>query len=238
MAPLMPWVRWPGKTTLSTFSTTVLCMVAAIVVLLATPAIAASCQAKESCSVGQDCSICAEAKSGELCTQIAFCDWHVPVSCSAASSCSWFQEASCEPKESPSSNIAALCKAGSGGLELCKNVYMCKPKAGHQLDDSARNFCESSQSEEACDGMEFCEKIQQLCEWKDDCRQCANFTTNRECVSRDFCIWDQGTIPAYPITTADIVFVVAPLVCDLYTALRLNLWIRTLSTSDRRDLLT
>ena len=51
MAPPLPWVRWRSKSTLSTFRTTVLCMVAASVVLLATPAVSAlaECQATESC---------------------------------------------------------------------------------------------------------------------------------------------------------------------------------------------
>jgi hypothetical protein len=50
------------------------CIVALCGVLLATPADAASCQAKESCALGQDCIVCEEAKSKELCTQIDFCD--------------------------------------------------------------------------------------------------------------------------------------------------------------------
>ena len=71
----------------------------------------------------------------------------------------------------------------------------------------------SCQANESCGVGQDCS----ICAEADDCRQCANFTTNLECVSRDSCIWDQGTLPAYPITAADIVFVVAPIVCGLYT---------------------
>ena len=60
-----------------------------------------------------------------------------------------------------------------------------------------------------------------FCEWKDDCRECSKLTANRDCVSRDFCVWDQGTLPKYPITSADIAFTVASLLCELYTAFRL-----------------
>ena len=160
---LMPRVRWPrkAKTAYLVFRA-VLCMVTSISVLLATPAGAASCQAKASCDMGQACSICAEAKSKEQCSQIAFCDWGT--SCSAASTCSWFQDSACVLKEAST------------------------------LED----LCSSTNSPEPCKAMDFCQ-------WKDDCRQCANFSANRDCVSRDFCEWDQGTLPAYPITTADII---------------------------------
>jgi len=198
----------------------VLCM--AVVLFLVVPSDAASCQAKESCDVGQDCGICAEAKSPEICAQVAFCVWHEDSSCSTLPSCSRFQEASCEPKE-PSSNAMSLCKTGSGGQELCKDIVVCKPKTDLQIDDSVGRLCESSQSAEACEGMEFCEKIG-ACEWFDDCRQCSNFTTHIECGSRAFCKWDQGTLPAYPITATDIGFVVAALVCELWTTRRLISW--------------
>jgi len=95
--------------------------------------------------------------------------------------------------------------------------------------------------------MELCERILP-CEWKDDCRQCANFTANRECVSRDFCEWDQGTLPTYPIKPADIVFVVGELVCELWTSLELfkhikgqgmhdnNMWRGTIVSGRRKTL--
>ena len=53
-------MQWRGKTTLSTFSTTVLCIVAASVVLLANPAMEelAPCQATESCGRKDDCWKC------------------------------------------------------------------------------------------------------------------------------------------------------------------------------------
>jgi hypothetical protein len=211
-----------GGTSLSLH--TMLCMV--VVALLVHPTGAASCQAKESCDVGQDCGICAESESPEICAQIAFCDWHENSSCFASLSCSWFQESACEPKAS-SPKTMALCKTGSGGREMCENIVMCKPKTEHQSDASVGRLCESSQSAEACDGMEFCEKIR-ACEWFDDCRQCSNFTTNRECVSRAFCEWEQGTLPAYPITATDIGFVVAALLCELWTTGRLIAWVSSL----------
>ena len=57
--------------------------------------------------------------------------------------------------------------------------------------------------------------------WKDDCRECSSLTSNRDCVSRDYCQWDQGTAPKYPITSADIAFTVGSLLCELYTVYRL-----------------
>jgi len=50
---------------------------------------------------------------------------------------------------------------------------------------------------------------------------CSSLTSNRDCVSRDYCQWDQGTVPKYPITSADIAFTVGSLLCELYTAYRL-----------------
>ena len=178
----MPWVRWSSKTktTALTFRSG-LCMVVLCAVLLATASASSnsSCQAKENCDMGQDCSICAEVKSREQCTQIAFCDWLA--SCTAASSCSWFQ-----------GSVCVLLEGRAVKDDVCKQVQL----------------------SEACAAMEFCD-------WKDDCRQCAKFTTNRECVSRVFCEWDQGTLPAYPITAVDIGFVVASLLCELWTTGRL-----------------
>ena len=75
-------------------------------------------------------------------------------------------------------------------------------------------MCVLAQASSACADMDFCE-------WKYDCRECSKLTANRECVSRDFCVWDQGTLPKYPITSADIAFTVASLLCELYTAFRL-----------------
>ena len=77
-----------------------------------------------------------------------------------------------------------------------------------------QDLCALAQSSSACADMDFCE-------WKDDCRECSKLTANRDCVSRDFCVWDQGTLPKYPITSADIAFTVASLLCELYTAFRL-----------------
>ena len=77
-----------------------------------------------------------------------------------------------------------------------------------------QDLCVLAQSVSACADMDFCE-------WKDDCRECSKLTANRDCVSRDFCVWDQGTLPKYPITSADIAFTVASLLCELYTAFRL-----------------
>jgi hypothetical protein len=45
-----------------------------------------------------------------------------------------------------------------------------------------------------------------FCEWKDDCQQCSKMTYNRDCASRDFCVWDQGTLPKYPVTGTFIAF--------------------------------
>ena len=57
------------------------------------------------------------------------------------------------------------------------------------------------------------------CGGKDDCRECVDLTANRtQCVSREFCEW--GKELQIPITPADIVFVVAPIVCELYTTWR------------------
>ena len=77
-----------------------------------------------------------------------------------------------------------------------------------------QDLCALAQSSSVCADMDFCE-------WKDDCRECSKLTANRDCVSRDFCVWDQGTLPKYPITSADIAFTVASLLCELYTAFRL-----------------
>ena len=136
-----PLLLQPGKTKGAVLSwSTVLCM--AVALFLADPSEAARCQAKESCNMGQDCSMCAEVKTVDICTQIASCDWLS--SCTAASSCGWFQESVCVLKDE-----------GQGASEdLCKQA-----------------------SSEFCAGMD-------VCEWKGDCRQCSNFTTNSECVSR------------------------------------------------------
>ena len=57
------------------------------------------------------------------------------------------------------------------------------------------------------------------CGGKDDCRECVDLTANRtQCVSREFCEW--GKELTIPITAADIVFVVAPILCELYTQSR------------------
>ena len=72
-----------------------------------------------------------------------------------------------------------------------------------------QDLCVLAQSASACADMDFCE-------WKDDCRECSKLTANRDCVSRDFCAWDQGTVPKYPITSADIAFTVGSLLCELY----------------------
>ena len=77
-----------------------------------------------------------------------------------------------------------------------------------------QDLCVLALSASACADMDFCE-------WKDDCRECSKLTANRDCVSRDFCVWDQGTLPKYPITSADIAFTVTSLLCELYTAFRL-----------------
>ena len=69
-----------------------------------------------------------------------------------------------------------------------------------------QDLCALAQSSSACADMDFCE-------WKDDCRECSKLTANRDCVSRDFCVWDQGTLPKYPITSAYIAFTVASLLC-------------------------
>ena len=74
-------------------------------------------------------------------------------------------------------------------------------------------MCALTQMSSVCVDMDFCE-------WKDDCRECSNLN-NRDCVKRDFCMWDQGTLPKYPITTTDILFVVASVVLELYTTFRL-----------------
>jgi len=88
---------------------------------------------------------------------------------------------------------------------------------------ASEDLCKQVRSEEFCAGTDFCE-------WRGDCRQCSNFTTNRECVSREFCEWDQGSLAAYPITSVDLVFVVAALLCELWTTGRLLFWDRPGST--------
>jgi len=55
--------------------------------------------------------------------------------------------------------------------------------------------------------------------------RCTSLTSKRDCVNRDYCVWDQGTRKIqplkYPITSADIAFTVGSLLCELYTAYRL-----------------
>ena len=181
-------MRWrPGKTKTTDLAfRAVLCMVSSSSLLLATPAGAAGCQAKESCDEGQySCSSCA-GKSRNLCAGSPFCEW--PPSCISKSKC-------CLKEASP---VQDLYKAST-------------------LED----LCSSTNSPESCKAMDM--HGVGFCEWKDDhqCRRCANFSANRDCVSRDFCEWDQGTLPTYPITTADIIFVVAGLLCELWTSCQL-----------------
>jgi len=68
-------VRWRGKTTHST--STVLCMVASSIVLLAAPAIAAlaECQATESCGGTDDCRVCVDLTYSIQCASREFCEW-------------------------------------------------------------------------------------------------------------------------------------------------------------------
>ena len=64
---------------------------------------------------------------------------------------------------------------------------------------------------------------EESCERKHDCRKCANFTTNADCLDSDdyvskYCEWT-GTV--YEITTEDILFVVGTPLCQLATSLGL-----------------
>ena len=69
----------------------------------------------------------------------------------------------------------------------------------------------------------------ELSESKEYRELCSSFTVkgNRDCVSQTthsdtaYCKWDQGTLPKYPITSADKAFTVASLLCELYTSIRL-----------------
>jgi len=66
-----------------------------------------------------------------------------------------------------------------------------------------------------CRAKESCH-IQQMCEV---CERLSG--SNVDCVAQEFCEWDQGTLPQYPITRADIAFTAASLLCELWTAYRL-----------------
>ena len=122
-------------------------------IVLATPAGAARCVARDSCNVGQgqDCSICATAKSREPCTQIAVCEWLS--SCRAASACSWFQNSACVPKGKSayedSGRTQELCEQGNSavacaGITFCEWKQDCRQRskltAKHECQ--SRDFCE------------------------------------------------------------------------------------------------
>ena len=47
---------------------------------------------------------------------------------------------------------------------------------------------------------------------------CVSQTTHSDTA---YCKWDQGTLPKYPITSADKAFTVASLLCEFYTSFRL-----------------
>ena len=67
----------------------------------------------------------------------------------------------------------------------------------------------------AAAGLAECQATES-CGGTDDCRECVDLTASRtQCVSREFCEWGKGL--QIPITAADIEFVVAPIVCELYT---------------------
>jgi hypothetical protein len=148
--PPMPWVRWSGKTktTALTFRS-LFCMVVSCAVLLA-PARASSnsnCQAKESCDKGQYyCSICAEVKSKEQCTQIAYCDW-LP-SCTAAYSCSWFQDSAC-----------VLQKGSAVKYDVCKQVQLSEVCTDMDFCDWKEDCrqCANFSTNRECVSRSFCD---------------------------------------------------------------------------------
>ncbi len=55
-----------------------------------------------------------------------------------------------------------------------------------------------------------CRADMHVCEWKDDCQQCSKMTYNRDCVSRDFCVWDQGTLPKHPHRNINCILLRSP----------------------------
>ena len=176
---------------------------------------ATRCIAKDSCTHDVECGICDKVESIDSCTQINFCDW--TSTCEPAPGCSWFNNATCTSVTSATTSLeqeemCALTQSSS----VCMDMDFCEWRDATCISAQVeqQEMCALTQSSSVCLDMEFCE-------WKDDCRECSKLTVNRDCVNRDFCMWDLGTLPAYPITSADIVFVVASVMCEVYTTVRL-----------------
>jgi hypothetical protein len=111
-------------------------------------------------------------------------------------------------------DLTAACEPAPGCSWFNNATCTVTSVASVTTSEQQQELCALTTSSSVCADMKFCE-------WKDDCRECYNFTLNRDCVKRDFCAWDWGTLPAYPVTSADVVFVVASLMCEMYTTFRL-----------------
>ena len=123
---------------------------------------------------------------------------------------------------SSSSWLAANNNASSSNYG-CVSKKSCISDFGKENCD----VCPTLQTKESCGSLSFCE-FQSMCRAKESCHiqqmceVCERLSgSNVDCVAQEFCEWDQGTLPQYPITRADIAFTAASLLCELWTAYRL-----------------
>ena len=161
--------------------------------------------------------------------------------------------ARCLAKSNCSKDVPCSTCSSAESRELCAQITFCEwlpscraastcpwvqGSACVAKEQSAwGDVCKHADSSAACAEKDSCV-------WKEDCRQCTNLTSRGECVLRDWCEWaaamqtfGQALNPEspYPITAVDIGFVVAMLLCELYTAVCLMNHIFTCSFNRGSD---
>ena len=111
-------------------------------------------------------------------------------------------------------------------LETSHNTTaVCVPKATCNIGEGC-DLCDGfSQSD--CDAVDFCQwVVDSNCRLNllydspgsfVDCHKCLNPAARKNdvCALMDFCEWEQGSLPAYPISTVDVLFVVFGCVLEL-----------------------